>query len=128
MTFLAIDIGNTRLKWALYAAPHPGAKLLHQGAVFLETIDELAEQQWRAMPAPASMLGCAVAGDAVRRRVEEQLELWDITPRWVVPAAREAGQDQAAQKMPVGVQRVHRHGCAHHHHQCRPRRARRQHP
>ena len=43
MTFLAIDIGNTRLKWAQYAAPQPGAALLAHGAVFLEAIDELAE-------------------------------------------------------------------------------------
>lgn len=91
MSFLAIDIGNTRLKWALYAAPHPGAVLLHHGAVFLEAIDELAEQQWRALPVPHSMLGCVVAGEALRWRVEEQLELWDIAPRWVVPSAREAG-------------------------------------
>ena len=91
MTFLAIDIGNTRLKWALYTAPHPGAVLLHQGAIFLETIDDLADQQWRALPAPTSMLGCDVAGDAVRRRVEEQMELWDTVPRWVVPASLESG-------------------------------------
>ncbi|MBA4177857.1 MAG: type III pantothenate kinase [Leptothrix sp. (in: Bacteria)] len=91
MTFLAIDIGNTRLKWALFAAPHPGAKLLQQGAIFLETIDDLAETQWKDLDAPHSMLGCAVAGDAVRRRVEEQLELWDLEPHWVVPAAYAAG-------------------------------------
>ncbi len=91
MTFLAIDIGNTRLKWALYTAPHPGAVLLEQGAAFLETIDDLAEQDWKALREPASMLGCVVAGDAVRRRVEEQMELWDIDPHWVVPSAHEAG-------------------------------------
>ena len=91
MTFLAIDIGNTRLKWALYAAPHPGAKLLRDGAVFLETIDDLAERDWKALPEPSSMLGCVVAGDAVRRRVEQQMELWDIEPHWVVPSPREAG-------------------------------------
>jgi type III pantothenate kinase len=91
MTFLALDIGNTRLKWALYAAPHPGAELLEHGAVFLETIDELAERDWKNLRAPASMLGCVVAGDAVRRRVEAQMELWDIEPHWVVPSAREAG-------------------------------------
>ncbi len=89
--FLAIDIGNTRLKWALYASPQPGAALLQHGAVFLETIDALADSEWQRLPPPASMLGCVVAGDAVRRRVEEQLELWDIEPRWVVPAAQEAG-------------------------------------
>jgi type III pantothenate kinase len=91
MSFLAIDIGNTRLKWALYAAPHPGATLLRQGAVFLETIDTLADSNWRDVDEPASMLGCVVAGDAVRRRVEEQLELWDVQAHWVVPSRREAG-------------------------------------
>ena len=91
MSFLAIDIGNTRLKWALYAAPHARAVLLAHGAVFVETIDELAERDWKGLSAPSSMLGCVVAGDAVRRRVEEQMEIWDIEPHWVVPAAREAG-------------------------------------
>ena len=91
MTFLAIDIGNTRLKWALYAAPTPGTEPLTQDAVYLETIDTLAELQWRALPAPTAMLGSNVAGDAVRRRVEEQLELWDIEPRWIVPEAQAAG-------------------------------------
>lgn len=91
MSFLAIDIGNTRLKWALFAAPQPGASMLNHGVVFLETIDTLADTDWKALPAPQSMLGCVVAGDAVRRRAEEQLELWDTPPRWVVPSAHEAG-------------------------------------
>lgn len=91
MSFLAIDIGNTRLKWAQYATPQPGATLLAHGAVFIETIDTLAEGDWRRLAAPASMLGCNVAGEAVRRRVEEQLELWDIAPRWLVPSAQAGG-------------------------------------
>ena len=91
MTFLAIDIGNTRLKWALFSSPQPGAALLAQGAVFLENIDRLAEDEWRTLQSPNSMLGCNVAGDAVRRRVEEQLELWDIPPRWVVSMAKGGG-------------------------------------
>ena len=60
MSFLAIDVGNTRLKWALYAQPLPGAALLAQGAVFLETIDDLAEGDWKSLPAPHSMLGSCV--------------------------------------------------------------------
>ena len=91
MSFLALDIGNTRLKWALFAAAQPGTSPTHQGAVFLETIDDLADGDWAALPAPTSMLGCIVAGDAVRRRVEGQLELWDLAPRWVVPSAQAAG-------------------------------------
>jgi type III pantothenate kinase len=91
MTFLAIDCGNTRLKWALFAAPHPGAVLLQHGAAFLETIDELAETQWNGLPEPHSMLGCVVAGDAVRRRIEQQMEIWNLDAHWVVPSAHEAG-------------------------------------
>ena len=91
MTFLAIDIGNTRLKWAQYASPQPGATLLRHGAVFLETIDGLAETEWRSLPAPASMLGCVVAGEGVKRRVEEQLEIWDVEPRWVVSSSQACG-------------------------------------
>ena len=91
MTFLAIDIGNTRLKWAQYASPQPGATLLNHGAVFLETIDSLAEKEWRTLPAPASMLGCVVAGEGVKRRVEEQLEIWDVEPRWVASSAAACG-------------------------------------
>ncbi len=91
MTFLALDVGNTRLKWAQYAAPAPGARLLAHGAVFLENIDKLAEEDWSGLPAPTAMLGCVVAGDAIKRRVAEQMDLWDVSPRWVVPGAQEAG-------------------------------------
>ena len=91
MAFLAIDIGNTRLKWALYGAPRPGATLIGHGAVFLEAIDGLAEGEWRGLPVPASMLGSIVAGEGIRRRAEAQLELWDVEPRWVVSSAAACG-------------------------------------
>jgi type III pantothenate kinase len=92
VSFLAIDIGNTRLKWALYDAPRPGAATLAHGAEFLENIDKLADGPWQALPAPARMLGCCVAADAVKRRVEEQMEeLWDVPAHWVVASAAEAG-------------------------------------
>jgi type III pantothenate kinase len=91
MTFLAIDVGNTRLKWAVYDRPQPGAALLAHGAEFLEHIDKLAEGPWATLAPPQRMLGCVVAGEAVRRRVEEQMELWDVAPQWVVSSAAEAG-------------------------------------
>jgi type III pantothenate kinase len=38
------------------------------------------------------MLGCCVAGDGVKRRVEEQLEVWQqIEPAWVVSSAHACG-------------------------------------
>lgn len=91
MTFLAIDIGNTRLKWAMYSEPRWGARLLAQGVEFLDHIDRLADHHWAGLPAPQVMVGCAVAGDAVRRRVDEQLEIWDVEPYWVHSCAQAAG-------------------------------------
>jgi type III pantothenate kinase len=37
------------------------------------------------------MLGCVVAGDAIKRRAQEQMEIWDLVPKWVVPSVAEAG-------------------------------------
>ena len=94
MTFLALDVGNTRLKWAQYDSAVPGAQLLGQGAVFLENIDKLADDEvgdWRNISAPSKILGCIVAGDAIKRRVVEQLELWDVEPHWVISSQQEAG-------------------------------------
>jgi type III pantothenate kinase len=84
-------VGNTRLKWALYDRPGTGAELLAQGVRFLEHIEDLSEGDWSRLPAPRRVLGCVVAGDAVRRRVEQQLDLWDVHPQWVVPDLHEAG-------------------------------------
>jgi type III pantothenate kinase len=94
MTFLALDVGNTRLKWALYESPHVGARLLAQGAQFLEQIETLADGDWRDLPAPRWVMGCVVAGDPVKRRVMDQIEQlagWDAVPQWVVASAQEAG-------------------------------------
>ncbi len=91
MNVLAIDVGNTRLKWALYDRAHPDAALLAQGAEFLENIETLSDGPWAGLPLPERMIGCIVAGDAVKRRVHEQMELWDFTPQWVVASAAEAG-------------------------------------
>ncbi len=91
MSFLALDVGNTRLKWALYDHPRVGARLLAHGAQFLENIEKLGEGDWSQLEQPHKVLGCVVAGDAVKRRVEEQLEMWDVAPQWVVSAQSEAG-------------------------------------
>jgi type III pantothenate kinase len=91
MTFLALDIGNTRLKWALYNSAQPDAHLLGHGAEFLENIDKLADGAWRGLAPPRNVLGCVVAGDTVRRRVQDQMDAWDVVPQWVVASESEAG-------------------------------------
>ena len=91
MNLLALDVGKTRLKWALYERPHPQAKVIAHGAEFLENIERLSEGPWANLPVPSRMIGCVVAGDAVKRRVQEQMELWDFAPQWVVSSVSEAG-------------------------------------
>ena len=91
MSFFALDIGNTRLKWAQYESACPGAAVLAQGVEFLEHIDRVAEGPWAQLAPPSAVLGCVVAGDAMRRRAQEQLELWDVPAQWVVAGASEAG-------------------------------------
>ena len=91
MTFLAIDVGNTRLKWTLYERPAVGARVLAQGVEFLEQLDRLAEGPWAELPEPTRMLGCIVAGQAVKHRAQEQMEHWGVEPRWVVASEAEAG-------------------------------------
>ena len=61
MPFLAIDIGNTRLKWALYPHAAPGAEPIAAGAEFLENIDKLADGEWSGLAAPERMLGTGPA-------------------------------------------------------------------
>jgi type III pantothenate kinase len=65
---------------------------LAHGAVVLEDIDYLWDLYWKnLMHKPTAMLGCVVAGEAIKRRVEEQLvEGWGLTPRWV-SSSKEAG-------------------------------------
>lgn len=93
MPFLVIDIGNTRLKWGLYVEPTPNAELLAHGAVVLEDIDGLWQRHWRNLPrSPDAMLGCVVAGEAIKRRVEEQLiQGWGLSPQWVSSSAQAGG-------------------------------------
>ena len=65
MTFLALDVGNTRLKWAVYETPQVGAKLLAHGAQFLKNIQSLSDGDWSKLPEPTCVLGCVLAGDPV---------------------------------------------------------------
>jgi type III pantothenate kinase len=87
----ALDIGNSRLKWSLYERPHSSSPVVAQGVCFLENIDQLAENDWASLPVPKYILGCIVAGDAIKGRVKEQLDIWQATPQWVVASDAEGG-------------------------------------
>lgn len=73
MSWLLIDAGNTRVKWALADAGAPLGTWRAQGAVLHGAVDELAAQ-WRAADvAPACVLAANVAGAAVHAALAEQL-------------------------------------------------------
>jgi type III pantothenate kinase len=87
MHLLALDVGNTRLKWAMFA----GGIVRDHGALILEEISTLNDTQWKALPPPDRIIGSNVAGEAVRHRVEDQLARWAVDPEWIVAHASECG-------------------------------------
>jgi len=87
MPLLALDVGNTRLKWALFV----GGAMRHHGALILEEISTLNTMQWKTLPAPDHVIGSNVAGEAIRHRVEDQLARWRALPDWIVAQAEECG-------------------------------------
>jgi len=87
MRLLALDVGNTRLKWAMFI----GGMMRDHGALILEDISTLNATHWRSLPPPDRIIGSNVAGEAVRHRVEDQLARWGIDPEWIVAHAVECG-------------------------------------
>ena len=87
MPLLALDVGNTRLKWALFI----GGSMRDHGALILEEISTLNATQWKTLPAPDRIIGSNVAGEAVRHRVEDQLARWKMEPEWIVSQHAECG-------------------------------------
>jgi type III pantothenate kinase len=91
MSFLCLDIGNTRLKWALYNSIEPEARPIAQGSEFLENITYLFEKSWCNLPTPKAALGCSVVSDAIARQVDRQLAEWGVLANWIVPEKEKFG-------------------------------------
>jgi len=90
---LAIDCGNTRLKWGLYedgarqdvsiagnAGSAPGWRSV--GAVTIEEMARL-ETDWALLPAPARIVISNVAGKSARRSLVTQLARFEVEPLWI---------------------------------------------
>lgn len=88
---LLLDVGNTRLKWALTS---PRGWIAH-GALPNQDIGTLALTQWQNLPRPLRVVGVNVAGEALRVRIEGQLARWRLWPHWLRPTARAAGVTNA---------------------------------
>jgi type III pantothenate kinase len=86
MALLALDIGNTRLKWALFDDANAGAALpsiLSRGAMFLAEVDQLVEREGFAYSKPSRVIGSHVAGIASREKIERQFAVIGVGVRWM---------------------------------------------
>jgi type III pantothenate kinase len=99
---LAIDIGNSRMKWAL----HGPRGWRNQGVVANADIGSLALRDWHNLPPPIRVVGVNVAGEAARVRLEAQLARWRIVPEWLTAGAAACGvQNRYARPAQLGADR-----------------------
>ncbi len=84
---LAIDIGNSRMKWGL-VGPHGWAAV---GITSNAEIGTLSLRDWHSLPRPLRAVGVNVAGEAARVRVEAQLTRWRLVPEWLTATAAACG-------------------------------------
>lgn len=84
---LAIDIGNSRMKWGLYG-PHGWRS---QGVTPNAEIGALALRHWHSQPRPMRVVGVNVAGEAARVRLEAQLARWRLVPEWITATEAACG-------------------------------------
>jgi len=87
---LLLDLGNTRLKWALHAA----GEFDHAGALTWDTpgFDAALAAAWRDLPAIESAWAATVTSPARRAAVTAAIAArWERTPRWAVASAAACG-------------------------------------
>lgn len=66
---LLLDLGNTRLKWALQDGPDWHA---HDALAWAD-VAALGDRHWRALPAPVAVFGASVVDDAREQAVAAQV-------------------------------------------------------
>lgn len=83
---LAIDAGNSRVKWGLY---DDGAWLA-QGAVANADIVRLGEA-WKRYPPPQKIVVSNVAGEKVRSLLSVLFIRWRLNPIWIAAKKKQCG-------------------------------------
>lgn len=90
---LAIDCGNTRVKWGLREMPAADGDPGRWRASGARSLAELArlEADWAEIAQPARIAVANVAGARARDLLERLLERFDAEPLWVSAQARQCG-------------------------------------
>jgi type III pantothenate kinase len=86
MPILAIDAGNTRIKWGLWE----DRGFIAQGSVLTARATELADAL-HMLARPQCSIGCSVTGAQVREQIERVLAPWGGGPEWVVSRREQCG-------------------------------------
>lgn len=83
---LAVDAGNSRIKWGV----HDGQEWRRRG--WAATADALQlSQDWADIAAPQTVVVSNVAGPVVRDRLEQALAKWPVPVRWIAPLPEQCG-------------------------------------
>lgn len=83
---LAIDAGNSRVKWAL----HDGLGFVQDGRRSLGDAARLAED-WKALPPPDHVVAANVAGEAVGELIASASSIWRREVRFVHARSEQCG-------------------------------------
>jgi len=83
---LAIDAGNTRIKWGLWE----DRGFVAQGSVLSARAADLADALHR-LARPRDAIGSSVAGASVTAQIEQVLAPWGVAVRWIAATASACG-------------------------------------
>lgn len=86
MRILAIDAGNTRIKWAWF----DGKRWAHQSWIASADVEKLGAAL-AALPAPDEIVISNVAGSAIRERIIAALKPFRADPHWIKSEAQQCG-------------------------------------
>ena len=92
---LAIDAGNTRVKWGLWHSGAGAATIWHAvGALANADLDATTgglSEQFAALPLPSRVIVANVGGAVTRAAIERALGAWRVSVDWMRASARCAG-------------------------------------
>ena len=86
MRILAVDAGNSRIKWGL----REDQEWLLLGATNHAGIDSLAEK-WKTLPAPHKIIVSNVAGEKSHAHLQKLFSIWPAHCEWVSAKSIECG-------------------------------------
>lgn len=84
---LAVDAGNSRIKWGLRGAE---GRWIERGVAPVDEL-ERAYEAWSHMPAPRRIAIANVAGPVVRETVVDLVSRWNIEPVWLESGTHACG-------------------------------------